>query len=31
VATGGNKRKASEILGIGLKTLYRKIQEFGLQ
>ena len=31
VATSGNKRKASEILGIGLKTLYRKIQEFGLQ
>jgi DNA-binding NtrC family response regulator len=31
VAPGGNKRKASEILGIGLKTLYRKIQEFGLQ
>ena len=31
VATGGNKRKASEILGIGLKTLYRKIQEFDLQ
>ncbi len=31
VATGGNRRKAAEILGIGLKTLYRKIQEFGLQ
>ncbi|MBI4594470.1 MAG: sigma-54-dependent Fis family transcriptional regulator, partial [Candidatus Rokubacteria bacterium] len=31
VATGGHKRKAAEILGIGLKTLYRKIQEFGLQ
>ncbi|MFQ5897621.1 MAG: sigma-54-dependent transcriptional regulator [Candidatus Methylomirabilia bacterium] len=31
VATGGNKRGAAEVLGIGLKTLYRKIQEFGLQ
>ena len=31
VATGGNRRKTAEILGIGLKTLYRKIQEFGLQ
>jgi DNA-binding NtrC family response regulator len=31
VATGGNRRKAAEILGIGLKTLYRKVQEFGLQ
>ncbi|OGK82387.1 MAG: transcriptional regulator [Candidatus Rokubacteria bacterium GWC2_70_16] len=31
VATGGNRRKAAEILGIGLKTLYRKIQEFRLQ
>ncbi|MBI4562236.1 MAG: sigma-54-dependent Fis family transcriptional regulator, partial [Candidatus Rokubacteria bacterium] len=30
VATGGNRRKAAEILGIGLKTLYRKIHEFGL-
>jgi len=31
VATGGNRRKAAEVLGIGLKTLYRKIHEFGLQ
>ncbi|MBI3457084.1 MAG: sigma-54-dependent Fis family transcriptional regulator [Candidatus Rokubacteria bacterium] len=31
VATGGNRRKAAAILGIGLKTLYRKIQEFGLE
>lgn len=31
IATGGNKRRAATILGIGLKTLYRKIQEFGLQ
>jgi len=30
VATNGNRRKAAEILGIGLKTLYRKIQEFEL-
>ena len=31
VATSGNRRKAAEILGVGLKTLYRKIQEFHLQ
>ncbi|MBI1958441.1 MAG: sigma-54-dependent Fis family transcriptional regulator [Candidatus Rokubacteria bacterium] len=31
LATGGNRRKAAEILGIGLKTLYRKIQEFHLR
>ncbi|MBI2528335.1 MAG: sigma-54-dependent Fis family transcriptional regulator [Candidatus Rokubacteria bacterium] len=30
LATGGNRRKTAEILGIGLKTLYRKIQEFAL-
>ncbi len=28
--TNGNRRRASEILGIGERTLYRKIKEFGL-
>ncbi len=28
--TGGNKTKASRILGIGLRTLHRKIQKYGL-
>jgi DNA-binding NtrC family response regulator len=28
--TGGNRRKAAEHLGIGERTLYRKIKEFGL-
>ncbi len=28
--TGGNRRKAAERLGIGERTLYRKIQKFGL-
>jgi DNA-binding NtrC family response regulator len=27
---GGNRRKASERLGIGERTLYRKIKKFGL-
>jgi DNA-binding NtrC family response regulator len=29
-ATGGNKSKASKILGIERKTLYRLIERFGL-
>jgi DNA-binding NtrC family response regulator len=28
--TGGNRRKAAEHLGIGERTLYRKIREYGL-
>ena len=27
---GGNRRKAAEQLGIGERTLYRKIKQFGL-
>jgi DNA-binding NtrC family response regulator len=27
----GNRRKAAERLGIGERTLYRKIQRFGLE
>ncbi|NIM19803.1 MAG: AAA domain-containing protein [Candidatus Latescibacteria bacterium] len=30
LVTGGNRRKASEILGISERTLYRKIKEYGL-
>jgi DNA-binding NtrC family response regulator len=28
---GGNRRKAAETLGIGERTLYRKIKEYGLE
>ena len=27
----GNRRKAAEALGIGERTLYRKIKEYGLE
>ena len=29
--TGGNKTKAANILKIGLRTLYRKIKQYGLE
>jgi two-component system response regulator HydG len=29
--TGGNREQAAKILGIGERTLYRKIKEYGLQ
>ena len=28
--TGGNREEAAEMLGIGERTLYRKIKEYGL-
>jgi DNA-binding NtrC family response regulator len=27
--TGGNRTRAAEILGIGLRTLQRKLKEYG--
>lgn len=29
--TGGNRREAAESLGIGERTLYRKIRKYGLE
>ena len=29
-ATGGHRKKAAEKLGIGLRTLYDKLKEYGL-
>ena len=26
---GGNKTQAAKILGIGVRTLYRKLEEYG--
>jgi two-component system response regulator HydG len=28
--TGGNKTMASKLLGIGLRTLHRKVKEYGI-
>ncbi len=28
--TGGNREQAAEMLGMGERTLYRKIKEYGL-
>lgn len=29
--TGGNREKAAKMLGIGERTLYRKIERYGLE
>ncbi len=29
--TGGNREKAAQLLGIGERTLYRKLKEYGLR
>jgi two-component system response regulator HydG len=29
--TGGNREKAAKLLGIGERTLYRKLKEYGLR
>ncbi len=28
--TGGNKTQAAKVLGIGLRTLHRKVKEYGI-
>jgi DNA-binding NtrC family response regulator len=30
VQTGGNKTQAAKLLGVGLRTLHRKVKEFGI-